>query len=292
MKKNSPIIILGNPRSGTTLLRLILTSHPDIVIPPECGFFVWWYKKYKNWTKNSLKRRLDGFLDDLFKSRKFETWDLSRRDLRKFIVLKKPNNYTDLISSVYLFFGLSRGKKAKLWGDKNNYYLNHVGEILRIFPNSRFVHIVRDGRDVAVSYKELAKFRINHKYAPNLSSDISSIAHEWRENVIKVRNSLNSVKVGKRIEIRYEDLVTKPQKITKKICDTVNVKFYRKMLNFYEINKKEKLEPDEFLLWKKRIANPINDSRVGVYKHQLNSKEKEIFNSIAKDVLNKYGYNL
>ena len=170
----------------------------------------------------------------MFKSRKFETWGLSKKGLRKFIVSKKPGNYADLVSSVYLFFGLSQGKKAKIWGDKNNFYLNHVGEILKIFPRSHFVHIVRDGRDIAVSYKDLAKRKINHRYAPNLPSDTAEIAHEWRKNVSKIRNFLDSINVDRCIEFRYEDLVTKPQKITKMICDTVNVKFYRKMFRFYE----------------------------------------------------------
>lgn len=44
-----PVFIIGSPRSGTTLLRLMMNSHPRIVVPPECGFAVWWYEKYQHW---------------------------------------------------------------------------------------------------------------------------------------------------------------------------------------------------------------------------------------------------
>ena len=54
--------ILGNPRSGTTLLRLMLNSHPKLGVPPECGMIQWWNEKYKN---KNLQDVYDTFINDI-----------------------------------------------------------------------------------------------------------------------------------------------------------------------------------------------------------------------------------
>src|SRR3972149_1986006 len=102
-----PVFVIGNPRSGTTLLRLMLNNHRNIVVPPECGFAVWWYAKYKDWSKDSCQGHhcLDRFLKDLMTSKKIETWNLDFGALGKYIQSVKPFNYAELVSCIYIFFG-------------------------------------------------------------------------------------------------------------------------------------------------------------------------------------------
>src|SRR3989338_6176614 len=111
----SPIFIIGNPRSGTTLLRLMLTCHQHIVIPPECGYMIWWYEKYKDWKGDDSGERLNNFLDDLFISKKFETWNLQRKALKEFLMGRDNKTYPDLVSSIYEYYGRQLKDTFKRW---------------------------------------------------------------------------------------------------------------------------------------------------------------------------------
>ncbi len=86
-----PFFIIGNPRSGTTLLRLMLNNHPLISVPPECGFAVWLYEKYKaeNFLDKSIVRN---FIADVVKSRKFETWGIDKEAIEASYYLENFSN--------------------------------------------------------------------------------------------------------------------------------------------------------------------------------------------------------
>ncbi|MFZ1798494.1 MAG: sulfotransferase, partial [Chitinophagaceae bacterium] len=94
---DEPIFVLGNPRSGTTLLRLMLNAHADICIPPECGFIQWWFQKYQSWsTQNNNHEDVAAFISDLQTSKKIETWKLDDLLLAKIILENKPVDYAGL----------------------------------------------------------------------------------------------------------------------------------------------------------------------------------------------------
>ena len=286
----SPIIIIGNPRSGTTLLRLMLTCHRNIVIPPECGFAVWWYKKYNDWDTNSINSRLNDYLDDLFQSKKIELWNLNRVELEKYILSKQINNYSELVSSIYEYFAENQKKGFHRWGDKNNFHLNYIDTIYSLFPGAQFIHIIRDGRDVACSYKDMSKLNAESKYAPKLPVDINTIAKEWVDNIQLIRTSFASLGWNNIKEIRYEDITTDPEGILKGVCSFLNEEYDPSMLAFHSHNERMKLEPIEFLAWKNKTLMEVTTSQISRYKAELTSNEIEMFNEIAGDLLAIYGY--
>ena len=167
---NNPFFILGNPRSGTSLLRIILNAHPNIVVPPESGFLQWWHHKYGDWNWHDNTLRIESFLTDLLSSKKIEAYKLNKKGLKKFILEANPDSYSKLIARVYIFY--SRNKTLLTWGDKNNYYIHHIPLLKRLYPKAKYIHLVRDGRDVACSYLEL-EHSIDKEvlYRPNLPVD-------------------------------------------------------------------------------------------------------------------------
>jgi hypothetical protein len=109
MTNIQPVFILGNPRSGTSLFRIMLNAHPEIVAPPECGFAHWWLRKYYNWQESDIKtNRLNKFLDDLFGSTKIETWDLQQKSVEALILSIKPKTYSELVKCIYLSYTQSK----------------------------------------------------------------------------------------------------------------------------------------------------------------------------------------
>ena len=89
IKSDEPIFVLGGPRSGTTMLRLMISAHHSICIPPECGFALWLHEKYKDWNKSQGYTQ---FLEDLLASKKFETRKLKGDDILRVIDAEAPCN--------------------------------------------------------------------------------------------------------------------------------------------------------------------------------------------------------
>jgi hypothetical protein len=284
--------ILSNPRSGSSLLRIICDSHQQLSVPPESGFMEWWYQKYKNWNVSDSKNsdRIIQFCSDLESSKKFETWNFDIHLFKDLISTELPSSYSQLLTLVYTSFGLQQGKNIVACGDKNNYYIKKTKLIHDVFPKAKFLHMVRDGRDVATSYKALKNLESTSKYIPKLPNNITEIANEWQENNQILTSFFKTLPAHQVLTVRYEDLILKLEEECKKITNFLNVPFDKNMLNYYNINKALNLEPKETLDWKKKTLEKPDVSNIGKYKELLSKEEITLFNSIAKQTLNQFNY--
>ena len=280
-----PIFILGNPRSGTSLLRLMLDSHSSIGIPPESHFFLWLEEKYGEWDIAFL----DNYIEDLFKSTKFETWNLKKDSLKKFLKDKTILNYGHLTSLIYYFYLVDFNPEIVFWGDKNSLWNEKLVKINDYFPDAYYIYIIRDGRDIACSYRELHRRQIESKYAPKLPQDIESIAKSWVENNNDIEIFLSSINSNNVIHIRYEDLVMNPRKTLKSILNILNLQLMDEQLEYYK-RPKNNIEPELFFSWKEKLIQPLVTDNIGKFRLQLNSEEIEVFNTIANEVMHKHGY--
>lgn len=276
-----PLFILGNPRSGTSLFRIILNSHPNIVIPPESGFTQWWFKKYSNFNVQNLNN-LDPFLDDLLNSKKIETYELKRSKLKEYIISQKPQDYQELCALVYLFYG--SGKDVHIWGDKNNYYIHHIPLLLDLYPNSKQIHLMRDGRDVACSYLEVSKnIDPNSTYFPDFPSTIEEIANAWCRNVAKIMEGLSGTN---HLTITYEELITNFKPTLLKVTEYLECDWSDSLLTYYNCND----EPTVTAKWKQKTFKPIDSRGIGRYKKELTKEQISVFNEIAGSLLQNLGY--
>ena len=287
---NPPIFIIGNPRSGTSMFRLMLTSHQNLAIAPESGFMLWWKNKYSDWSVEDNTDRLDEFISDLFTSRRFEYWELKESEVKSFIKEQQPMKYSELISLVYMLWAKKIDKEDAVWGDKNNYYLNHIPELNELYPDAKFIHIIRDGRDVATSYMKLSEIKNKVHLAPNLPDEIAVIAKEWTSNISTILASLSRIENEKYTEIRYEDLISNPELELKRICQFLNLVYDESMLGFNEYNRKHNLEPKDYMSWKAETYKKLNSDAVGKWKSILSLDQIAIFEKIAKEPLNRFNY--
>ncbi len=287
-----PFFVIGSPRSGTTLLRLLLTSHPALVVPPECGFVVWLHPTFGDWGVQEFSdpASLSRFAAEVTASRKFESWGVSLEDVENAIARRKPRDYSEACESVYRLFCTHCGKDAAIWGDKNNFYLAHIQTLKAIFSEARFIHIVRDGRDVACSYREVMGGHTNSPYRPSFPVTIDDIARQWSRDVQEIRKQLERLNTHQVIELRYEDLTAAPQRELTRICDWLRIPFDTDMLHFYESNRQNLLEPAATLDWKLRTLEPISTHTVGRHTVLLDQAEINVFLSIARSELQHYQY--
>ena len=287
----APIFILGNPRSGTTLLRLMLACHPRIAVPPECGFAVWLYDRYGDWSmRDGVSTRIDQFLDDLFSARKFDTWRIDRDALRQRICDRPPRDYRSLVESVYWHYAATRKPHATWIGDKNNFHIYRVADLVRLFPGCVFVHIVRDGRDVACSYREIVAAQFKSEYRPQLPQAIREIAREWSTAVMAPEAAAASEGVPLHT-LRFEDLVANPVAALTQLCAFLGEPFSEEMLEYNIRNASEQMEPAETMAWKRKTLEPLDRSVIGRYRQSLTPEEIAEFYAEAGDALQRFGYD-
>lgn len=274
--------IIGNPRSGTTLLRLMLNKHNAICVPPEAGFLVWLYNEYKQFYFSEKKIYL--FIESLKKTAKIENWNLDYSRLACFLITEKPNSYSELIDSIYSYY-----KNSSLYGDKNNFYLSHIHTIKKIYPDAKFIHIIRDGRSVAASYINLNDAKLTSKYAPKLPYEIEDIAAEWKKNIITIDTALSNLCDSNYITVRFEDLVLNSTFTLNKLCFFLEKEYDKNMLYYYKTTKDEGLEPDEYIQWKEKTKIPLQKEEAFKYK-QLSKSDLILFEKLTKNILSKYNY--
>jgi hypothetical protein len=284
-----PIFVIGNPRSGTTLLRLMLTSHPRICIPPEAGFAVWLLDRYRDWDPSD---GTEGFLGDLVGTRKFATWGLTRGEIAAFVDRAEPEDYGGLVAAVYRCYAHRVQPGSDLWGDKNNFHIGEVGRIKGLFPGVRFVHIVRDGRNVAASYRDLAGRTIRSEYAPDLPTGIEAIAEGWSAALEGAEAAFAGFGHEDVATIRLEDLQADPEAVLTEVCAGIGVEFDPEMLRYHELDEASGGEPAEYLQWKEKNRAPVLAPDPGRYRRDLTPGEIARFEEIAGDRLRRYGYPL
>ena len=286
---DSPLFIIGNPRSGTTLLRLMLTCHPRLVIPPEAGFALWLHETYRDWQPG--ESATDSFLSELMETRKFETWNLTAAAIKTVLERTQPQSYAELVSAVYQTYLESIGKPEARWGDKNNYYLEHIVALDQLFPKAQYIHIIRDPRDVACSYIEINKRDSRSIYAPKLPSDVGEIAESWRDNIRRIRQSFQTIGGQKVHELRFEDLVEESEATLREACTFLGESFDEEMLDYHSKNRELGLEPEEFLDWKALTVEQPRAERVGVYRQDLSNEQIETIEGLTVEERALYGYD-
>ncbi|MEL6989509.1 MAG: sulfotransferase, partial [Bacteroidota bacterium] len=275
-----PIFILGNPRSGTTLLRLLLTNHSEIVIAPESSFLVWWFDKYKDWKSSDQETSIEGFLDDLLTSKKIEHWQLDRAALKRRILKANPASYADLMQQVYLEYAFLKRTHISFWGDKNNYYVKCPEKVAAIYPNAVFIHIIRDVRDVICSYRDMNALK-DVAYVPRLPQELKDMAQDWLDNNNNVLNFFESLSEGQSISVKYEDIVENTEKSISTICDLLDINFELSMLDYWKEENQKFFEPSTFRSWKKRNFQKIDNSKIGRFQSELSSAEITELNQMA-----------
>ena len=187
----------------------MLNAHPQMVAPPECGFIQWNFSAYGKLDFTVAKNRI-AFAKAVLDSKKMETWGLTMDDLTEAFDQVPVPDYQSLVKAVFSAYSKSKGNNTEpeVAIDKNNYYLNFLEEISSAMPNAKYIHLVRDVRDVANSYLDIEKKNLKGKYAPNLETSAEEIAGKWMKNNERLLSFLGD---RPNLIVRYEDLLIRPQ---------------------------------------------------------------------------------
>lgn len=272
-----PIFILANPRSGSSVFRLILNSTEKSIFPPECGFIQWLYPKYGHWNFDNFTHSafVGPFVEDVLTSKKMGGWGLSFQRLYDFLEKENPNSYGEACALVYKFYGMKMGKDVEIWGDKNNYYIHHLDTISEIYPNAKYIWLKRNPKDVCASYLKVNELPNDLEFKPKMPVHVDYIFDEIKENYKKIEYFLTNVDKYKKYVVNFEDILSKDESILDEISQFVGIDMVEALNNF---DKKLYFdEPNETMAWKGKTKEVLDINYINTYKSHPKAAEIESY---------------
>jgi hypothetical protein len=265
-----PLLILGVRRSGTTLLRVILDRHSQLAVPDE-SYFV------PQLADRHLRRvDPDEFVDDLRRIDTLAEWNVPLDKVRARLTKEMPIGAA--IGTVYAVYAEQQGKPR--WGDKTPMYMQNLRLLDRLFPDALFVHLIRDGRDAALSFLSMPKGLMTETWMQ--PGDVATFAAQWRTE-IKAARRLGH-RVGHRyLEVRYEDIVEDAEAVLRRICRFAALGFEPGMAD-YAGNVDVSTKPHQQSLMRPPTAG-LRDWRL-----QMSPEDVGAFARVAGDLLWELGY--
>jgi len=283
--------IVGTGRCGTTLLAKMLNAHQSICVPPELQVLM---EEDGN----------GGRLLEVFRTGSNEAF--AAEDYIRLIEERCPyriNEYFDLESFFKArtypekdvrqlasdFFSEIARSKGKSWFiEQTPWYGQHIPTISKLFSDAKFIHLIRDGRDVAISFSR----------TPWWSKDVLSNLNRWEQEVsVILRDSALNLKPHQVRIIRYEDLVLMPENTLLEICSFLGVEYNESMLDSqcyfrYELlskNSVDGISSSEFKKWDSNAEQPTFSGRIEAWKKEKKVDFRNLDGKID-DLLFRFGY--
>ncbi len=276
--------IVGASRSGTTLLRLMLDAHPAIAIPGETHFY-----QAVLAVDPARADWVDAVIGAIVGSHAWADYAMDAEAFARAARAARPREAADVVRTFYRMYAARFGKTG--WGDKFPGNVPSMRGIARMLPEARFVHIIRDGRDVAASLREMW-WRPGDSYA--------SCIEYWAETV---RTARAEARAGFPYhELRYEDLVRDPERELRAICAFLGIAYEPAMLEYHRGARSRigemrdwdffgRFVPREVLIGiHERTSEPPSAERVGRWRAEMSEADAAECARAAGGLLEELGY--
>lgn len=291
-EKFSPIFVVGNSRSGTTLMGRILGNHPEIFTFEELHFFE------ELWDPNSnsddftfeegvqlVSRLLNIQRNGYLNQKKTEDFE---EEAQKILTDCSDNISPSLVFKLFLNYEVKLHKK-NLPCEQTPLNVLYIGNILQLYPNARIINMVREPRDVLLSQKkrwqrtflannvkkkEAIRYWIN--YHP------ITISKLWNTNIQAAETFNNDERV---YFVKFEELLSNPEKIMKQVFLFINLNFEQSFLDVPQIGSSTDIDQSQ----KRGIDQ--NKSQKWL-QGGLTNTEIFLCEKINHNLMNKYGYQL
>lgn len=266
----------------------MLDSQPTLAIPPETGFLC--VSQILTGSDDELRESFfSSIVNFPVEAPNWPDFEIPTELFWQTLTRIKPFNIAEAYRSFYRLYA-ARFEKLR-WGDKTPLYCKCMDAIREILPECRFIHIIRDGRDAALSLRRM-------HFSPGL--EIETQAAYWRDCVLTARRA--GANHSDYLEVRYEDLILNPRKTLHQICTFIDLEYDDAMLHYYtrspERIKEHKGRPTLLLTQEQRIRQqqhttlPLDPARVFAWKSAMSVEERERFQIVAGDLLSDLGYEM
>jgi hypothetical protein len=255
----------------------MLRSHPNLSFPGESHFIPKFYKAFGDPKNEKEAKKLALVILNL---QWIQSWNLSLDPA----AFARDRSYAQVVRRIFEAWAQKENKPR--WGDKTPQYVTEMPVLLKLFPGCKFIHVIRDGRDVALSWLAL-------NFGP---TNIFTAARRWQYFVSTAQRVGRSLSAGTYLEIRYEQLLAQPREVMNNICSFINEPFCEELL-----------KPDPLILdyparepifgrfkssYDYALKNTIVKKNAFKWKRksQMSCSDKAVFESVAGDLLKSLGY--
>ncbi|MEP1892966.1 MAG: sulfotransferase [Cyclobacteriaceae bacterium] len=268
--------IIGSGRCGSTLLRVMLERHSRITIVPEismalpksCDFYI-------NQKSLSSKAYFNKFFDMYSSQHAWNTDIFQEEEIRLKYESEEEPAFPAFLKTIYAQYKAKMKPNADLIGDKNPYLTFHLPYLHYVFPRAKFIHLIRDGRDVSSSWANTKELKMN----------LIDAAKRWNWALKEVER-FGFLLRGRILELRYEDLVSNPKDTLSKVCQFLGVQFETELLNESVNNSSDEVAQGHH----ESSVKKVGTHSIGNWKRNLTESQILEIEPILIRRLKKYGY--
>lgn len=255
MANNSPFFIVGSGRSGTTLLRLILAGHSRLHIPPETWYILYMVEELPV-TDVLMPAQVERAITLMVEDYRWPDMNMTADELRREVIGLTAPRLVDIVNIVYRRHLAASGKQR--FGDKTPIYFKIIPQLVALYPDAKFIHLIRDGRDVAISWIDLNYDRYYEQ------------SFEWTMAMESREEFIHGPYANRVLEIRYEDLVRDLENTVRRVCVFLDEEFEPGMLSW---NSLETLIPERERHIHGKIGQPVSPDAAAVWRRKLSAPE-------------------
>ncbi|NJL40535.1 MAG: sulfotransferase [Leptolyngbyaceae cyanobacterium SL_1_1] len=275
LTNESPIFVVGMPRSGTTLFSSMLSSHSCISISPESHFLSYWVKK-NSYLNIDCHKDFKFFWEQFSKSKRFSYFGVNADKVLSRILSEDELSYKVIFTSLLREYVDKMGKSR--WGEKTPAHYSHVDQLLTWYPKARIIWMVRDPKAVVSSLLKV-EWASSHAYVN---------AETWRDSMLLFDEKWSK---DRRVKLlKYEDIVVDPESKLREICEFIDEDYDSVMLE-----RSEESSPiinrtgwaDTHL---RAALKPVNSASLEKWRSSLSTTQVAVVEKITRDTMIKYGY--
>jgi Sulfotransferase family len=266
-----PVIVLGVRRSGTTLLRVMLDRNPALAIPDESYFVPQLARRHPTPVDPAL------FADDLLRLPSLLEWGLPLDDVHRRL---RPRMTTGAaIAAIFEAYAAAHGKPR--WGDKTPLYMQYLSLLERLFPDALYVHLIRDGRDAALSFLSVPAGIVTEGWGH--PTDARGFACQWATEVRAARRLGARVGTARYAEVRYEELVADAADALRRVCAFAGLDYGDEMLDYVGRTDSARKAHQQ------RLNEPPR-SGMRDWRTEMDEDDRRRFEAVAGRLLSELGY--
>jgi hypothetical protein len=271
----------------------MLDAHSELAIPPETGFLPHLLTLLLGADEHRRRAFVDALVAHPPGASAWQDFGIEPQTLMQELRALGSFSLDEGIRCFYRTYAARFGKTR--WGDKTPTYGRYLRTIERVLPEAAFIHIIRDGRDVALSLRNLW-------FSPG--SEMDTLARRWRRDVRATR--LEAKHCSRYLEVRYETLLRRPESVLREVCDFIGLEYEAAMMNYFErtperlVEHKQRIRAGgtvlvsrEQRLWQQRLVmQPPDLSRIERWRTEMLPQERADYEAVAGDLLAELGYDV
>ncbi len=272
--------MIGTQRSGSNLLRLMLSQLPGVFAPHPPHILLNFYPLLDRYGDLTVDNNFTQLIDDVCRVIELNPvpWEGAVLDRQRIWDMCRRRSLLEIFIRIHELQCISHGLDT--WCCKSLETVAYVDHYAAegIWPF--VIYLYRDGRDVALSFR---KAIVGEKHVYHL-------AQKWRQDQQQALDFLATISADRYVALRYEELTAEPTAHIHHICDKFSLPYSDGVLEYYKSSESQRTAVSGHM-WE-NLTKPIMKDNTGKFLKEMTRKDLVIYESVAGDMLERLGFQL